>query len=111
MLAQMRYLALLCVLAASLISGVASANAGVPPIKHVWILVLENHSYADTFSDSGSQYLAKTMTSQGELLRQYYGTGHSSLDNYITMISGQPPTSETKADCGTFADFTYDSPP
>lgn len=112
MLVPMRALALLCVLGASLFLAAGSAGAAtLPPIKHVWIIVLENHNYADTFSDSGPQYLAKTMTSQGELLRQYYGIGHSSLDNYITMISGQPPTSETKADCGTFSDFTYDSPP
>ncbi len=27
----------------------------------------------------------------GALLTQYYGTGHVSLDNYISMISGQAP--------------------
>jgi hypothetical protein len=112
MLARVRSLALLCVLAASLISGVASANAALPPIKHVWIVVLENKSYDSTFgSSAGSQYLATTLRQQGELLTQYYGTGHSSLDNYISMISGQPPTAETKADCGTFSDFTYDAGP
>src|SRR3954453_4330802 len=112
MLARIRLLVLLCVLAASLISGVASANAALPPIKHVWIVVLENKSYDSTFgSSAGSQYLATTLRRQGELLTQYYGTGHSSLDNYISMISGQPPTAETKADCGTFSDFTYDAGP
>jgi phosphatidylinositol-3-phosphatase len=29
----------------------------------------------------------------------YFGTGHSSADNYIAMIAGQPPTSASKEDC------------
>ena len=29
----------------------------------------------------------------------YYGIGHSSLDNYIAMIGGQPPNPTTQADC------------
>jgi hypothetical protein len=32
-------------------------------------------------------------------MTRYYGIGHSSLDNYIAMVSGQPPTPKTKADC------------
>jgi phosphatidylinositol-3-phosphatase len=109
MLARMRSLALLVALAASLSIGVANAGAALPPIKHVWIVVLENKNYSDTFAEnSPAPYLSKTMTSQGELLRQYYGTAHNSLPNYITMISGQPPTDETKTDCQNFIDFTYD---
>jgi len=78
----------------------ANASAALPPIKHVWIVVLENKNYDATFGPAaGSYYLANTLTSQGELLTQYYGTGHHSLDNYITMISGQPPDGDTQADC------------
>jgi phosphatidylinositol-3-phosphatase len=39
------------------------------------------------------------------LLTQYYGTGHSSLDNYISIISGQASTLATEADCEEFSDF------
>jgi hypothetical protein len=107
-----RTLALLSVLAASLCFGTASAGAALPPIKHVWIIVLENKSYEGTFGASaGSPYLATTLRSQGQLLTQYYGTGHSSLDNYITMISGQPPVPATQGDCQTFSEFTPTSDP
>ena len=34
-------------------------------------------------------YLANTLAAKGALLTQYHGTGHFSLGNYITMISGQ----------------------
>ncbi|MEA2458416.1 MAG: hypothetical protein QOC95_1388 [Thermoleophilaceae bacterium] len=90
---------------ACLFSGVASASA-LPPIKHVWIVVLENKDFAKTFaSDSKAPYLAKTLPSQGQLLTQYYGTGHESLDNYITMVSGQPPNPYTQADAPLYVDF------
>jgi hypothetical protein len=32
-------------------------------------------------------------------LTEYYGTGHVSLDNYVSMMSGQPSTLETQSDC------------
>src|SRR4051794_33311011 len=106
MLETMRSLALLVALAASMCLGAANAGATVPTIKHVWIVVLENKSYDSTFGASpGSAYLATTLPAQGQLLTQYYGTGHSSLDNYITMISGQPPATQTQADCPTFSEF------
>jgi len=77
-----------------------------PPIKHVWIIVLENEAFATTFGpDSPAPYLADSLTRAGAFLRQYYGTGHLSLDNYISMISGLAPTPATQADCGRFDDF------
>src|SRR3954447_2724061 len=114
MLEAMRSLALLVALAASMMGlGVANAGAATPTIKHVWVVVLENKSYDTTFGASpGSAYLGTTLPAQGQLLTQYYGTGHSSLDNYITMISGQPPDTQTQGDCGTFSEFvpTQDPP-
>jgi len=77
-----------------------------PPIKHVFIIVLENESEATTFGPgSPAPYLAKTLRSQGAFLPNYYGTGHESNDNYISMISGQPPNPMNQADCQFFDDF------
>jgi hypothetical protein len=105
-----RSLALLLALAASMCLGVANASAANPTIKHVWIVVLENKSYDTTFGSSpGSAYLGTTLPAQGQLLTQYFGIGHSSLDNYIAMISGQPPDTQTQADCGTFSEFVSTS--
>jgi hypothetical protein len=82
-----------------------------PTIKHVFVVVLENENADTTFgSNSAAPYLAKTMASQGAFLRNYYATGHASLDNYISMISGQAPSDSTKADCTTFIDFTPGTP-
>ena len=77
-----------------------------PPIKHVFIIVLENQAFETTFgANTEIPYLADTMTKAGAFLRQYYGTGHLSLDNYITMISGLAPNPATQADCGRYVEF------
>jgi hypothetical protein len=73
----------------------------------VFVIVLENESFATTFgAHSPAPYLADTLTAQGAFLRQYYGTGHLSLDNYISMISGITPNPATQADCGRYEEFT-----
>src|SRR6185503_14932595 len=78
----------------------SGAAAAPPPIKHVFVIVLENKGFDTTFGpNSQAPYLAQTLPSQGELLTQYYATGHASLDNYISMVSGQAPAIFTQADC------------
>jgi len=82
------------------------APATIPPIRHVFVLVLENESFARTFGEqSPAPYLARTLVSEGALLRNYYGIGHASLDNYVAMISGQAPNEATQKDCRTFSNF------
>lgn len=69
-------------------------------VKHVFVIVLENKTFSNTFGTSTQDpYLQKTLVPIGGLLTQYYGTGHVSLDNYISMISGQSPTPDTDDDC------------
>ena len=75
---------------------------GVKPgkIKHVWLIIMENKSYDATFSGlNNNTYLWKTLPSQGVLLTQYYGTGHFSNDNYLSLVSGQAPVTDTQSDC------------
>ena len=89
----------------------ASPVGGRFQIRHVYVIVLENESAATTFGPaSPAPYLATTLRSRGAFLPNYYGVGHSSLDNYIAMISGQAPNAQTRADCGVFAAFPAGSP-
>ena len=86
-------------------TGAAPRN-GLPPIRHVFVIVLENEGYENTFgTPSADPYLAGTLPSEGALLTQYYGIGHNSNDNYVAMISGQAPNPSNQADCPVFADF------
>ncbi len=89
-------------------SGQSAVNAVVamPPIKHVFVIVLENQGFDTTFAPTTrATYLADTLVKQGALLRQYYSIGHFSLDNYIAMISGMGATAQTQIDCPLFVDF------
>lgn len=82
-----------------------AAGAFTPPqAKHVWVIELENKSFDAAFVQNTNTYLWKTLPSQGKLLRQYYGTGHFSLDNYISELSGQAPNVDTQADCQRYMD-------
>jgi hypothetical protein len=84
----------------------ASDDETKPRINHVFVIVLENEGFDVTFGpNSKAPFLSKTVTSQGVLLNQYFGTGHVSLDNYVAMLSGQAATQETRSDCQTYADF------
>src|ERR1700735_1118833 len=94
---------------AGLFAAVPIAQAYTPPpIKHVWIIDMENASFGYPCGSSGhtsAPYLTKTLVSQGAMLPNYYGTGHDSLDNYIAEISGQSGNYELNEDCGIFSPF------
>jgi hypothetical protein len=79
----------------------------LPPVRHVFVIMLENESYSSTFGDRAAYpYLAGKLAKRGVVLKDYYATGHDSNDNYISIVSGQPPNSANQADCHTFEDFT-----
>src|ERR1700712_708716 len=79
---------------------ITSTGLKAGAIKHVWLIMLENKSYDATFTGlNQNSYLWKTLPSQGALLTNYYGTGHYSMDNYMTLISGQAPQQDTQSDC------------
>jgi hypothetical protein len=87
-------------------AGFASAPARAattPPIKHVWVITLENEAADTSFgASSPAHFLNNTLRKQGVFVEQYYGTGHASLDNYIAMVSGQNANAITQADCPYF---------
>jgi hypothetical protein len=90
----------------ALLPALAAAASPEKRVRHVFIVTLENKDYADTFGSSRQDpYLVGTLEPMGALLTHYFGTGHVSLDNYVSMLSGQGASAETEADCPVFADF------
>jgi len=100
--------ALLAALGGLLAGGAPAHAAGdpLPPVKHVWIIQLENKSYDESFVANSNTYLWHDLPAQGALLRQYYGTGHLSLDNYIAQLSGQAVNLDTQLDCSRVVNVT-----
>ncbi len=78
-----------------------AAEDPLPPVKHIWTITLENSEFLTNFGvgQATAPYLARTLPSLGALVQGYYGTGHNSLDNYISQTSGQGANANTKADC------------
>ena len=76
-------------------------------VKHVWLIILENKSYDASFTGlNNNTYLWKSLPGQGVLLKNYYGTGHFSLDNYISAVSGQATQPDTQGDCPDYDHFS-----
>jgi len=94
----------LCLLAAA---PLVAARADLPPVKHVFVIVLENKNFSTTFgSSTPAPYLARTLTAQGALLTQYYGVAHESFPNYVAMISGQGTNPLAQADCQQYSNVS-----
>ena len=104
--------ALAIVATAALAAAPPAVAAGLPAIKHVFVIVLENKGFDETFSaTSKSPYLAREVPKLGETFRNYYGTGHFSLTNYMALVSGQAPTTDTQNDCfAAYNDVTPGTP-
>ena len=83
----------------------AIAADAMPKPKHVFIIVLENKDYDVTFGPKSPALYLNALARKGALLKNYYGIGHNSLDNYIAMVSGQAPNHLTQEDCQDFVDF------
>jgi hypothetical protein len=103
-----RRAAVLATLTALMLAGaVAQASAGVPHVKHVFIVVLENENASATFGKgSKAPYLAQTLKKKGAFVPNYYGIAHNSATNYIAMVSGQSANIQTQVDCQVYDDIT-----
>ena len=105
----LRSLAAVCVLVAGVVGPALARQpqrGALPPIRHVFLIVLSSESYAKAFgADSAAPYLAKTLPAQGALLENYYAIGHWALDDYIALVSGQAPNPHTQRDCLDVSDF------
>jgi phosphatidylinositol-3-phosphatase len=84
-----------------------STTQSVPPITHVFLIVLSDQGFNAAFGPSSqASYLSKTLTRQGELLDNYYAVAGGELANEIALISGQGPTAQTAANCPLYTDIT-----
>ena len=80
-----------------------SAAVSLPPIKHVFLVMLSDQGFNQAFGTAkGHPYLSTTLRKQGELISQYYAVASSPLANEIALLSGQGPTQDTASDCPVF---------
>jgi hypothetical protein len=87
-------------------AGVPASAAATPksPVKHVFVVVLENASASEIASPTFKTtmpYLS-SLSAKGVSLDQMYAIDHVSLGNYIGMTSGYEGNAKTKADCSQY---------
>src|SRR3954447_20778753 len=81
------------------------AGAAPPPIKHVFVVFLENKTFTETFGvNTKATYFARELTQQGQLVPNFFGVTHNSLGNYIAVLGGQSSNVETQSDCQVYSD-------
>jgi phosphatidylinositol-3-phosphatase len=82
----------------------AAKKPKLPPVRHVFLVVLDDEPYATVFGPSSpASYLTHTLEHKGELLVRYYAVAHEQLANEIALISGQGPTVQTAENCPTYS--------
>jgi phosphatidylinositol-3-phosphatase len=85
----------------------AAFTGPLPPVKHVFLIVLTGHGFSQTFSQfSKDRYLSSTLAKQGEVVQDFYASTTGSLGNEIALISGQGPTPQTNANCAAYSAIT-----
>ncbi len=70
-------------------SGRSGQSLGVPPLKHVFVIMMENTSYDDLLSPSNPNTMfIQQLAANNGLATNYFGVTHVSLPNYIAATSG-----------------------
>jgi hypothetical protein len=63
---------------------------GVPPLKHVFVIMMENMPYDDLlFPSNPNTTFIQQLAANNGLATDYFGVTHVSLPNYIAATSGQ----------------------
>jgi hypothetical protein len=76
----------------------AEAIASMPALDHVFVIVMENHSYSEIIGSTAAPYV-NGLVAGGGLATSYYAVSHPSLPNYLALTSGS--TLGVTSDCTT----------
>ena len=58
-----------------------------PPVQHLFVIMLENHSKSSVLGDANAPYINQ-LAQTGAVAANYYGVTHPSEPNYVAAISG-----------------------
>ncbi len=60
---------------------------GVPHLDHVFVIMMENHGYAQIMGSDNAPYINK-LAQSANLATNYFAVGHPSLTNYLEVVGG-----------------------
>jgi hypothetical protein len=61
--------------------------SGIPPLNHVFVIVMENHGYGQIFNNPNAPYI-NSLAASANYATNYFGIGHPSLTNYLEIVGG-----------------------
>jgi acid phosphatase len=82
--------------------GGGGSSSGVPAADHVFLVVLENHGFAQVVGSPAMPYL-NSLATQNVLAANYFANTHPSIGNYFMMTVGAIETNDD-AFAGTVTD-------
>ena len=82
------------ILATSIAASIGSACAGegnvpggIPALDHVFVIMMENHAYAQVAGNPQAPYINALMT-RANVARNYFAIAHPSSTNYLEVVGG-----------------------
>ena len=86
----MNKMAVLCaaaVLTGRLFAAEGAVPAGVQHLDHVWVIMMENHSYTQIVGNPNAPF-ANSYAKTANAATNYFAIGHPSLTNYLEVVGG-----------------------
>lgn len=69
-------------------SAACFAQSATPPLGHIVVVAMENHSYSDVVGSSSMPYYNSLINQYG-LTQNFYGNIHGSFPNYAMLTTGE----------------------
>src|SRR5712664_4899288 len=76
----------------ALVAGPMFANEGavpkgIPRLEHVWVIMMENHAYAQIIDNPNAPFTNK-LAKSANTANNYFAVAHPSLTNYLEVVGG-----------------------
>jgi hypothetical protein len=75
------------VLASTAFAAEGPVPTGVPPLSHVFLIMMENHGYSQIINNPNAPY-TNYLAGAASLATNYFAVGHPSLTNYLEVVGG-----------------------
>lgn len=68
-------------------AGEEQTPKGIPPLEHVFVIMMENHGYSQVLNNPNAPFINQ-LANSANLATNYYAVGHPSLTNYLETVGG-----------------------
>ncbi len=75
------------VLASNAFAAEGPVPTGIPPLDHVFLVMMENHGYGQIIGNPNAPYV-NYLAEEASLATNYFALAHPSLTNYLEVVGG-----------------------